>query len=157
MPKFVIHAVVTLGLLLSVSAEAQQVQYVGNSKGPNSSPRSGGAGIIELNDECVLTFGDGARMCSSLEIIRTFQSGTIPERDTGPATQNRKWVAPSIVAGSSTAIDASGITASGAQLTCNGWSSASSTFKGLTIDTDGKFTLQTCNSLRNVACCMPVP
>lgn len=155
MLRYLVPAAIACGLLLSFPAAAQDVQYVGDSKAPDSSPRSGGAGILELNEECVATFGDGARMCNSLEILLTLQSGTVPERDTGQVT--RKWVAPAIVAGSSSAIDATGITATGAQLSCNGWSNATSTFKGLTIDNNGKFTAQTCNGLRHVACCQAVP
>jgi hypothetical protein len=155
MLKLIFSAAVAFGLLFSLPASAQSVQYVGNSKGPGTNPRSGGAGLLELNDECVATFGDGARMCSSLEILQTLQTDTLPVRDTG--SNSRKWVAPAIVAGSSNAIDATGIAGTAAQLSCNGWSSQASTSKGLTIDQDGRFTTQPCNAPRQIACCKAAP
>lgn len=154
MQKFFAFAAIGCGLLISFSAAAQDGQYVGNS----DDRRSGGGGILELNEECAESFGDRARICTSQEIILTFQSlntvPPIPERDT--RAEVRKWVAPSIVAGSSTGIDASGLTAAGSQLTCNGWASISSTFKGLTIDDSGRFSTQACNTTRLVACCKPI-
>lgn len=147
MLKFIILSVVTLGLLLSVSAEAQQVQYVGNSDGTDTNRRGGGAGILKFNEECVETFGAGARVCSSLEIL---QSTVEPASD---PTNVRQWVVPAIVAGGTSGVDATGLAGSALLLSCNGWSSSSSTAKGLTIDDDGKFSLQACNGPRQIACC----
>lgn len=156
MLRLLVPAAIACGLLLSFPAAAQDGQYVGNS---TAILRTGGAGILELNEECVASFGPSARMCTSQEIIQTFNSVSpdpdIPVRETSFVT--RQWVSPTIVAGSSSAIDASGLTATGAQLTCNGWANATSTFKGLTIDDNGRFSTQPCNGARQVTCCIPIP
>ena len=139
-------------VLASAAVLAQDVQYVGNSDPGRR--RSGGAGILEFNEECVTDFGPNARICSSLEVLQTIQSTTVPDRENNDI---RQWVVPTIVAGSSTGIDASGIAGAAGTLTCNGWSTQSSSFKGLTVDDFGRFSTQTCVGTRQIACCTPVP
>jgi hypothetical protein len=121
-------------------------------EGFSSSISTGGSGVLEFTLDCLADFGPTARMCDSLEVMRTTNAA-------GGSLSGSAWVRPVFQpTGSTGAIDASGLfVAKGSQgLSCNGWRTSSSTFTGLSVDGRGRFSANSCSSGQRVACCTPV-
>lgn len=137
-----------LVVVLGARAEAQTVEYLGDS----TSTVIGNVGVLRFSDLCAAAFpGTNARVCTSEEIIRN--AGPGPNADTD---QSNQWVHPTLVgtfATGSVAVDFSGVSATPANLSCNGWTSNASTVTGLVLTTLGQFALRTCNGARQVTCC----
>jgi hypothetical protein len=110
----------------------------------------GGVGYGGTAATCQATFGAEARICKSTEVLDV--ASTILSAN----LRLRAWVQPVIVgiAGSNSPqlIDATGIRGSGT-LTCTGWTTASSTQFGATVNSDFGFSSAQCDGLRRVACC----
>jgi hypothetical protein len=115
--------------------------------------RNGAQGILVFNEDCDNAFpGIGARVCSSGDFIR----GNLPDRPVDPAPGATNWIVPTIVGNSGTSlIDASGVVATGANLTCGSYGSASASVTGLAANDRGFVVLAACNAARNIACCAP--
>ncbi len=143
-----------LGVCAAVPATAQDSELVGYTP----TLRAGSFGILGFNEDCDNAF-PGSHVCTSADLI----GGNLPTRFPDPNANATNWVVPSIVetvvpsAGIIIVIDRSGKTGSPANLTCDGWLSASSVVTGLTANDKGSFVLAACNGARNVACCVPVP
>ncbi len=165
-------AAVSLTLLLSTSVFAQNVQYLGAHTVVDGAPPfnfvQGDLGVLEFNRRCAAAF-DGAQMCESIDILR---SGSFPD-DAAKTAGVIQWVKPTIISvvldPDPTLIppllrvfDASGVSAliasdinSTAGLSCIGWSTAALNQRGLAIDGDGEFRVETCQTFGFVAiaCC----
>jgi hypothetical protein len=137
----------SLAFLIAPAMGRAEHQFEGFSR----SISTGGSGVLELNLECRADFGPTARMCDSLEVMRTTNgSGGL----SGSA-----WVRPVFQpTGSTGAIDASGlfVTKGSQALSCNGWKDTTGTFTGLSVDGRGRFSTSSCTSGKHVACCTPV-
>ncbi len=145
-------------LLTSTAAVAQESathEFVGFS---TNAVQGGAAGIFGMNAECAADYGSDARMCNSVEVMRTA---------TPPVTSFPGWVRPVFSPTSPTStfdrvLDASGRQSSGTgagndgRLSCNGWSGGAG-FQGLTVTTFGQFLEEDCGLSRPVACCAPIP
>jgi hypothetical protein len=128
-----------LGIGNAMPALAQELDLVGYT----TVIRTGGAGVLVFNEDCDNAFpGIGARICTSGDLVR----GNLPVRfpDSDPRYAN--WILLTVVGTSGTSlIDASGIVGSSANLTCNGFASASASVTGLTANERGGFARGTCN------------
>ena len=151
MQKQIIMAVLALmlGVGSALPAMGQEFELIGYTNGA----RKGDAGILVFNEDCDNAFpGVGARICSSGDFIR----GNLPVRPVDPAPGATNWIVPTVVGNSATSlIDASGVVATGANLTCNGYGSASAAVTGLAANDRGFIVLAACNAARNIACCAP--
>jgi hypothetical protein len=142
-----------LGVCAAVPAAAQDSELVGYT----ATLRNGAGGILVFNELCDDAFpGVGSHVCTSADFVR----GNLPTRPSDPGSQFTNWVAPSVVgtvfsSAGITVIDRSGKTGSPANLTCDGWASASATVTGLTANDRGMFVLAACSGARNIACCVP--
>jgi hypothetical protein len=144
--------VFTVVTVASASAAADDVAYLGNTPGTLKS--DGNSGVLRFQQLCDLAFpGEDARMCTSEEIIRN--AGGLPRADTDNLFQ---WVHPSIVVTVGTlVVDFSGVQATAANLTCNGWSSEAATVTGLRISNLGLFSLGPCSGNHEITCCAALP
>lgn len=136
---------VGLGLLISLPASAQELQYVGNS----TDIAKGGAGVAALTGLCFDEFGAGARICTSEEVLLSTEPLPVD------AIAGQQWVLPVFVSGAFKIFDASGVEGQPNTLSCLGWRSNSS--QGLTVSDVGSFEKKGCNVERQVACCQVVP
>ena len=140
-----------MGVCAAVPAAAQDSELVGYTP----TVRAGSFGILGFNEDCDNAF-PGSHVCTSADFVR----GNLPTRPTDPNANATNWVAPSPVgtvvsSAGIIVIDRSGKTGSPANLTCDGWLSASSVVTGLTANDKGSFVLAACNGARNIACCVP--
>ena len=134
---------VTIGYAWQAHAQADPYQLVGFS----TMGFHGHAGVRAMTNDCQESFGPGARMCKSTEVLETV---VWPQGDVSAA-----WLQPVFVSGS-TGTDASGVfNASPLRLSCDGWSKE--TGSGLTVNSEGEFRTSGCDNSRRVACCRPVP
>jgi hypothetical protein len=120
-------------------------------EGFSSASSTGGSGVLEFTLDCQADFGPTARMCDSLEVMRT--------TNVSGGLSGSAWVRPVFQpTGSTGAIDASGLFVSkGSQvLSCNGWKDSGNAFTGLSVDRRGRFSANSCSSGQRVACCTPV-
>jgi len=119
----------------------------------------GNEGVLGFTRHCQTEFSD-SRVCTSQEVMDTV---AVPGSLTGSA-----WVRPVFVPVSvaryglqgtiQMALDASGRTGSApGTLNCNGWSSPSSSARGLVVSDAGSFSTRACNVTFSVACCALVP
>ena len=108
---------------------------------------TGSAGVFGMTNECRGEFGNGARMCSSVEAMETIAP---PEGLLGTA-----WVRPVFVPAGANVGDATGTTSSPGHMDCGGWSLASDSSEGLTVSATGQFRQLVCAAARPVACCAP--
>jgi hypothetical protein len=138
-----------LGAGYALPAMGQEFELVGYT----TVVRNGAQGVLVYNEDCDNAFpGVGARVCTSGDLMR----GNLPDRPPDPTPNATNWILPTIVGNSTTSlIDASGIVATGANLTCNAFASASASFTGLTANDRGVIVLAGCNGSRSVACCAP--
>jgi hypothetical protein len=139
----------TLGLLAALvvlvpgGALAQQFVTTHELAGFTSSSFSGNQGIFTYTSQCQADFGPTARMCDSLEVVRTTN---VPSGLAGLA-----WVR-SVYSGIAS-FDVSGAVVTG--LDCRAWSDA--TQSGLTVSDSGKMVEVQCSAVLQVACCTPTP
>ncbi len=112
--------------------------------------------VFGYTQACQSEFGSDARMCTSVEVMETI---SIPSITFGATA----WVRPVFVpADSGEARDASDVSSTstdpttGGGMSCNGWVAGVASFGGLTVDPNGAFEVSTCNSMKRVACCVPV-
>jgi hypothetical protein len=128
--------------------------------GFTSATMTGDTGVLGFTLACQAEFGSTARMCDSLEVMRTTNvpsglSGTAWVR---PVFQPMGFGMSSTSSGTVTrsmSMDASGIRATIlGDLTCYGWAIAGD--DGLTVDANGGFGRTGCPTLQSVACCTPV-
>jgi hypothetical protein len=112
---------------------------------------TGDTGVLRFTLACQDHFGPTARMCDSLEVMRTT---SVPGGLIGDA-----WVRPVFQpTGTADVVDASGAsTSSISNFTCYGWSYSGSGNSGFTVDLNGSFGFYTCDFTNPVACCVPVP
>ena len=106
------------------------------------------SGVLGFTEECQALFGLGARMCTSVEVMRTT---VVPV----PVPGFSAWVRPQIAGTSDLAFDASGVTSTARDLSCGGWSQA--TGNGLATNELGQFGLLACEASARVACCTEIP
>jgi hypothetical protein len=147
-------AVLVLALLLSASANAQQLdpwQLVGHT----TTAHQGGEGVRTFTLACQADYGSAARMCTSEEVLNTIVWPTLTEA---------AWVRPTIVSSSTDGIvDASGIKQTRFYLSCQGWGTTSSGLTGLTVNPGGglkaydDLLTNVCSIPKPVACCRRVP
>ena len=135
---------VSLALATTAHAQTHPFQLVGFT----TNTVVGDAGVLQMSRECWLEFGDGARMCTSVEVMETTalpgQSGSPPG-----------WVRPVYAPHRGTGyLDASGYKA-GLTVTCEGW--ATLVGSGMAVSPTGAFSARACNALTPVACCAPTP
>ena len=138
-------------ILLPGLGHAQQSATTHELAGFSSSTLTGDQGVFSFTLACQSDFGSTARMCDSVEVLRTTN---VPSGLTGDA-----WVQPAFVSitessGYIYALDASGTTGQGADLTCGSWRGGGN---GLTVSATGGFYNLVCNTARAVACCVPIP
>jgi hypothetical protein len=139
-----------LGAGYALPAMGQEFELVGYT----SVPRNGAQGVLVFNEDCDNLVQPGSRICTSGDLLR----GSLPFRFPDPTPNATNWILPTVVGNSGTSlIDASGIVATGANLTCNAFASASASFTGLTANDRGVIVLAGCNGARSVACCAPPP
>jgi hypothetical protein len=148
---------VAIGIAILVVAPERVAAQESEFLGYTMATRTGQAGVVGFHQECAAQFGATARACTSADIVGSPLSGTFA----ADPNQTSNWVLPSFVQsiGSSVA-DASGRSGSPKNLSCDGWNSNLASVTGLAmLDSGvqmGRFTLATCNGLRNIACCAPV-
>jgi hypothetical protein len=136
-------------LLLATTANAQ---YVGVTSGTFD----GAQGIIIFNHACHADH-PGSRMCTSEEFIETLNSPI------AGSSGERAWIRPEFkpvayggTSSRATVVDASGIGTDSGGFTCQAWADPS--YYGLTVELAvGSFQLRSCEEVRKVACCIPVP
>ena len=149
-PKLVV--VVALLMMSAGAAFAQTLEYLGPSDGTGD----GDTGVLGFNELCQATYGDGARFCTSQDVLR---SGSPPA-----ATNAVQWVMPTIVASVIDSldwvlvIDITGQniamrTSRRGELSCRGWSNAVDSMFGLTMTSRGSFETLHCASDLPAACC----
>lgn len=112
-----------------------------------------GLGLVGMTTQCRADFGPGARMCSSLEVLKSdsLNFGSIPA--TGC------WIRPVIAHGAAKETDISGVAEDGGRgISCRGWQAASSGIDGLVLTSGGGLWAYTfnCAVARPVACCKPI-
>jgi hypothetical protein len=127
------------------NGQAEQCTTTHELVGFTSATLNGGQGVFAYTQTCQAQFGAQARMCDSLEALRTTN---LPAGLVGSA-----WVRPFFAPTSIGAVDASGASANGAELSCQGWTRSDAS--GLTVTAAGGFPLGSCNQARPVACCVP--
>jgi hypothetical protein len=125
------------------NGQAEQCTTTHELVGFTSATLNGGQGVFAYTQTCQAQFGAQARMCDSLEALRTTN---LPAGLVGSA-----WVRPFFAPTGSTAIDASGAMAN--DLACRGWTFIGA--EGLTVTAAGGFLGGLCNQARPVACCVP--
>ncbi len=141
-------------ILLPGLGHAQQSATTHELAGFSTSTFDGGQGVFTYTLACQSDFGSTARMCDSVEVLRTTN---VPSGLTGDA-----WVRPHFspfsINGTSEvrmALDASGKRGDPEQLSCDGWQPGGSS--GLKVDATGRFALHSCGNTLAVACCVPIP
>lgn len=117
--------------------------------GFTSATFQGDQGVLTYHGACAAEFPN-SRMCTSIEILQT------PESPTG--LSGTAWVQPTFQpTGTTSAVDASGVSTSSQSGTCAGW--RTNTGYGLIVDSDGRFQAGTtptlCSDFRSIACCGP--
>lgn len=137
-----------VNVVSAVPCEAPaRFQYVGWS----SSLHYGDEGILSYTRACQATFGLDARMCNTIEVMETVDTPIL-------STVYFGWVRPVLIGNGFT--DASGISASTDNLTCNGWTARSygpgEFLYGMIVDSNGRFKNLFCDTPRRIACCSPV-
>ena len=141
-------AAVSLALLLSTSVFAQTIQYLGDHGVSGAGAVKGGQGVLFYNDLCGDAFPPDGQMCDSTDILI---SGF------GVQSTRTQWVKPVMQCFGDTCVDASGVGAVGAvnpgRMSCDGWSTTSSAFRGLSMTHKGQFELRQCGAKLAVACC----
>ena len=111
-----------------------------------------GGGYFAISEACRTEVGDGARPCSSVEIL---ESTAISPGDVPPGGC---WIRPTFTHTPLRGRDlANGHSNAGQYQTCLGWGDNSDLPAGLSIDPAGRFIYQSCAESRAVACCAPVP
>ena len=104
---------------------------------------SGGDGLLAMNQACEATFGTGARLAKSSEILKS------PNLLPSPSG----WVMAEVISTGQTQTDVTGVQSG--ELNCNGFSSSSS--GGLTVDgATFKFQSRICSESRRAACSTPI-
>jgi hypothetical protein len=141
-------------ILLPGLGHAQQSATTHELAGFSTSTFDGGQGVFTYTLACQSDFGSTARMCDSLEVIRTTN---VPSGLGGVA-----WVRPHFVSitessGYRYALDVSGMTDGGTRLTCNGWAYSTGSVGLVVGGLGGFFSNQACQDLNPVACCVPIP
>lgn len=185
--QFLLFLVVCLGLLplWAQAARSTPVTVVNEATEPVPVNVVGGAGggVVDgrfvglsgasvtadvgyngMNAACQATFGAQARMCNSVEIMKS-PGMTVPAPE---GVQFGVWVNPVLVLtyfdefiSALRIMDASGtIAILGDSLNCDGWSSAHDSRRGLILYRGGSheavlFGLGGCHHTNTVACCMP--
>ena len=112
----------------------------------------GNFGLLKMTRVCDREFGEGARMCSSVEVMES--TGQVPLPGVGA------WVRPVLVGDPYRHTDASGVSAISPEhgISCDGWTSDSLDFRGgLLLASNGGFRLTFCYSPYSIACCAPMP
>jgi hypothetical protein len=142
--------VVCLFLATSVIAEKPEPEPsdgVYRFVGFSDEMMDGTGGLLKRYQACQTTYGTGARMCNSKEIIET---ADLPSDLVGDA-----WVQPVLIlyADIYGAVDISGASGGISYHTCQQWSS--NVYKGMSIDSSIVFYARFCNVERYVACCIP--
>jgi hypothetical protein len=110
----------------------------------------GSGGLLKRYQACQATYGLGARMCTSKEIIET---ADLPSDLVGDA-----WVQPVFVPTSLDAVtDISGVTVQyyPTQFSCLSWRVINDSDRGLVVMSDVSFLTLPCSTERHVACCVP--
>ncbi len=143
-------------ILLPGLGHAQQSATTHELAGFSTSTFDGGQGVFTYTLACQSDFGSTARMCDSVEVLRTTN---VPSGLTGDA-----WVRPHFSpfgSGSSTgrALDASGRADTPLDLSCDGWLGPTRDpgASGFKIDATGSFDTAPCGDTLAVACCVPIP
>ena len=112
-----------------------------------------GLGFVGMTSQCRGEFGPGARMCTSVEVMKsdTLNLNAIP----APGCWMRPVFSP--VGSSPLLLDAGGAQASAGHgnLSCIGW--RGTVGLGLTLTQGGALDQSTCDVPRSVACCKPTP
>jgi hypothetical protein len=124
--------------------------------GFTSATFDGGAGIFGFTKACQVEF-PGSRMCTSVEAMETV---VIPLELAGSAWLRPIYMPISSDSARNIALDASGVYLSILSYTpfsCGGWTDGAGTSYGLTINSNGGFTVAKCDQLLSTACCAPVP
>jgi hypothetical protein len=122
--------------------------YSGNFVGFSAGALDGGNGIYNMNQECIDTYGEGHKLCSSRDILWS------PQPAVKPSGGFFAWVRPTYIAPD---FDASGQT--GSSLSCSGWRSNGESLHGLVVSQNLEFmptssiSLGNCSSELVVACC----
>ena len=139
----------TFALLLFASAA--NAQYVGVT----ATTFDGQQGVFTYNLACHAAH-PGSRMCTSEEVMETVNPPIVG------SPGEVAWVRPVLKpvatgASSSISTDASGVTTSPYNLSCDGWTSDED--QGLTVQLDtGEFAIASCFPAQHrVSCCIPVP
>ena len=163
-----IRTILLAGLLLLVAgtAHAQKSQKSPCSDGPGLdcpyqwvgvtsvafTGKGNATGFVGMTTQCRVDFGAGARMCKSEEVMdsTTLNFNAIPAEGC--------WIRPSwrpVSAGSSYALDETGLTQLPTNMSCGSWNLAGE--DGIILTPNGGFSLQSCTVSRPVACCKPTP
>jgi hypothetical protein len=144
---------------VKVTSTPSYYKFVGFS----SITKTGSAGPRGMLDACTAKYGQGARMCTTQEILTSYQ---LPSNKPGtygwvnPSNLNVQYRSktddylaidsPSGMTGTSSISEANAI----ADLNCDRWTVASENCYGLVIwGAQGSFWKATCNSSNPVACC----
>ena len=109
----------------------------------------GNRGVLDWTADCQSEYGSDARMCNSVEVMR---STSLPG-----GTPVDGWVRPVLRGDGASVYDASGVTAGTEGLSCNGWTTGNPVFRGLSVDKKGWFRQITCDQILGAACCVPIP
>lgn len=149
MRNLIAATAVMAGIACCGPAMAQDAEIVGYS----AAQRAGNAGLLVFHDDCDNSFpGIGARACTTADLLR----GAVVTRPVDPNPNSTNWVLPSIVGIiGANALDASGRSATPANLTCDSWRSNSAAVTGITLNDLGQIVLAACNGARNITCCAP--
>ena len=146
MLKIALYLIAALAAIPATAQTSHPFQLVGFT----ANTLTGGAGALQMSRECWLEYGDGARMCSSIEVLETT---ALPAQ----GIPGFAWVRPTFQpTGSTESVDASGRKRHSNSLTCDSWTFSHAQFSGLTVNAAGGFHLETCDVGRPVACCAPV-
>ncbi len=152
--RSVLFSLMAAAVLLGASIDGYAADF--QLEGFTSTTFLGNQRVFGYTRACQSDFGADARMCTSVEVMETTDIPTIPLGVTA-------WVRPVYVpADSGDVRDASDVSTmstdpvTGAGMSCNGWVAGVANFGGLTVDSNAAFDVSLCNSLKRVACCVPV-
>ena len=139
-----------LAVLAPSGASAQQCGTTHELVGFTSATFTGGQGVLGFTLACQAELGSDARMCNSVEVMRTTN---VPVGLLGSA-----WVHPVLQpAGTGNPVDASGQSGlPDESLTCDSWASGGA-HSGLGVTSLGQFLTAACSSSLRVACCERIP